>query len=346
MNNLQGLYQEKITINSNNINRIKKRLLYISIARMCCFLFTCFCIYQLLVHFQLQWLFTLLGSIAAFLTLIGWFIQLKNKEKYCIQLSLVYQNEIDCLAGKLNMFSNGNEFTSGQSFWDDLDIFKEGGLFHLFNRTSTLYGLKELANKLQYPLLNKVEILEDQIAIQVLSKQMPLVESIITTSLLHKTDFASLDTIFIWLNSANQLHKSTWIKFARYAFPMVNIGLIIYALTTGNIRFFGISFLIGLTQVGYYFKYLQENFGLLNNKQTILKQYAEILKLFSAIEVADSTVLNVYKENANQAHTAILALSKISNRIDQRLNILIITFFNPYFLYDLQNMWALENWKI
>jgi hypothetical protein len=346
MNDLQGIYQEKITTNSQTIHRIKNKLLVVSISRLCAFILIGFSIYQLLIHFQLIWLFTLMGSIIGFLALISWFIQLKNKEKYLIQLSIVYQNEIGCLNGNLNMFNNGSEFASAESFWDDLDIFQQGGLFHLINRSSTQYGLIELAKKLQNPLLNKAEIIEEQIAIQTLSKQIPLVETIITTSLLHKTDYTSLDAIFIWLNSANQLHKSAWVKFIRYAFPMMNIGLLCYALATGNISFFGISFLMGFLQIGYYFKYIQDNFGLLNNKEAILKQYAEILKLFSKIEALDSTVLHIHKENANQAYTAILALSKIASRIDQRLNILIMTFFNPYFLYDIQNMWALEDWKI
>jgi len=346
MNELKGLYQQKITANSHTIHTIKKKLLVVSISRLCAFILIGFSIYQLLIHFQLFWLFTLLGSFISFLALISWFIQLKNKEKYLIQLSIVYQNEIGCLNGNLNMFNNGSEFASAESFWDDLDIFQQGGLFHLINRSSTQYGLNELAKKLQNPLLNKAEIIEEQIAIQTLSKQIPLVETIITTSLLHKTDYTSLDAIFVWLNSANQLHKSAWVKFIRYAFPMMNIGLLCYAMVTGNISFFGISFLMGFLQIGYYFKYLQENFGLLNNKQAILKQYAAILKLFSKIEALDSTVLHIHKENANQACTAILALSKIASRIDQRLNILIMTFFNPYFLYDIQNMWALEDWKI
>ena len=346
MNDLQGIYQEKITTNSQTIHTIKNKLLVVSISRLCAFILIGFSIYQLLIHFQLIWLFTLIGSIIGFLALISRFIQLKNKEKYLIQLSIVYQNEIGCLNGNLNMFNNGSEFASAESFWDDLDIFQQGGLFHLINRSSTQYGLIELAKKLQNPLLNKAEIIEEQIAIQTLSKQIPLVETIITTSLLHKTDYTSLDAIFIWLNSANQLHKSAWVKFIRYAFPMMNIGLLCYALATGNISFFGISFLMGFLQIGYYFKYIQDNFGLLNNKEAILKQYAEILKLFSKIEVLDSTVLHIHKENANQAYTAILALSKIASRIDQRLNILIMTFFNPYFLYDIQNMWALEDWKI
>jgi len=346
MNELKGLYQQKITANSHTIHTIKNKLLVVSISRLCAFILIGFSIYQLLIHFQLFWLFTLLGSFISFLALISWFIQLKNKEKYLIQLSIVYQNEIGCLNGNLNMFNNGSEFASAESFWDDLDIFQQGGLFHLINRSSTQYGLNELAKKLQNPLLNKAEIIEEQIAIQTLSKQIPLVETIITTSLLHKTDYTSLDAIFVWLNSANQLHKSAWVKFIRYAFPMMNIGLLCYAMVTGNISFFGISFLMGFLQIGYYFKYLQENFGLLNNKQAILKQYAAILKLFSKIEALDSTVLHIHKENANQACTAILALSKIASRIDQRLNILIMTFFNPYFLYDIQNMWALEDWKI
>jgi len=346
MNELKGLYQQKITANSHTIHTIKNKLLVVSISRLCAFILIGFSIYQLLIHFHLFWLFTLLGSFISFLALISWFIQLKNKEKYLIQLSIVYQNEIGCLNGNLNMFNNGSEFASAESFWDDLDIFQQGGLFHLINRSSTQYGLNELAKKLQNPLLNKAEIIEEQIAIQTLSKQIPLVETIITTSLLHKTDYTSLDAIFVWLNSANQLHKSVWVKFIRYAFPMMNIGLLCYAMVTGNISFFGISFLMGFLQIGYYFKYLQENFGLLNNKQAILKQYAAILKLFSKIEALDSTVLHIHKENANQACTAILALSKIASRIDQRLNILIMTFFNPYFLYDIQNMWALEDWKI
>ena len=53
-----------------------------------------------------------------------------------------------------------------------------------------------------------------------------------------------------------------------------------------------------------------------------------------------------FQQTAQQAHLAIKELSKISSRIDQRLNIFLITIVNPIFLYDIQNMFALEDWKI
>ncbi len=339
-------YSKELDATFNELKHLKKRLNIASTFRLLFFLLLIFSIYHLFHSFHIGWLILLLSSIAGFLRMISWYVNLKDLEKYQSHLKYFFQNELDQINGKANLFNDGNMFDDGAGFWSDLDLFGKGSLYHSINRTVTEYGQIALANQFKNSILLKDEILEHQEAIKIYSHQFDIVQSVIATSLVNKTDYISFDPVFNWLNTKNILHASKWAKFIRFALPIFNTSLVIIAIAKGNNALLGIVFILGWIQIGMYAKYLQSDFNLVGKKESILKQYALILYQFEKINPKDSKILQGYKKSATQAHEAIKNLSRISSRIDQRLNLFLITFVNPIFLYDIQNMFALETWKI
>ncbi|MEI6086027.1 MAG: hypothetical protein WCR66_00465 [Bacteroidota bacterium] len=339
-------YSKKIAETEQELKKLKNKLVLGSSFRLFFFLLIVFSLYHLFQSFQIGWLLFFVIALIGFLGMISWYVNIKNKEKYQLQLNYFFQNELDQIKGNANSFDDGFKFDDGAGFWSDLDLFGKGSVYHCINRTVTEYGQVALANQFKNSLLNKSSILEQQEAIKIYASQMDVIESVIATSLVNKTDYVSFDPVFKWLNTENILQKSKWAKFIRFVLPLFNSILIIVALTKGNNSLLGIVFILGWIQISMYAKYLQSDFNLLGKKESILNQYAQILLQFKKINPANSTILQSYQITAQQASAAIRELSKISNRIDQRLNLFLITFVNPIFLYDIQNMFALEAWKL
>lgn len=346
MNELELYYSQKLEASEQELEKLKKRLAYGSVARLFFFALMGLAIYQLFHAFQLNWILLFIFSFAGFLGMISWYVNIKNQAQYQIQLNYLFKNELAQLNGINNLFNDGASFDDDAGFWSDLDLFGKGSLYHRINRTVTEYGESALAEQLKNNLLEKQSILDQQEAIKIYSKQMPIVESVVATALLYKTEYISFDALFNWLNTPNHLHQSKWAKFVRYALPLLNITLIVLVFVLGNNSLLAIVFVFGWVQIGFYAKYFQSDFNLLGKKENILKQYAHILNQFEKIDAGNSAILKSYQITAVQAHTAIDDLSKISSRIDQRLNLFLITIVNPIFLYDIQNMFALEAWKM
>lgn len=339
-------YTHQLAASQTILKDLKKKLTQGSIGRLLFFGLMALCVYQLFHVFQMIWLLIFLTSLVGFLGMISWFVNNKNYEKYQLQLIWLYQNELDQLKGKPNQFSDGSAYDDGAGAWSDLDIFGRGSLYQHVNRTVTQYGENALANLFKNILLEENSILTQQKAIQIYSNQMPIVESIIAHSLVNKTDYISFNPIFDWLKSPNLLHSSRWAKFVRYALPSFNLVLIALVLILGNNALLTVVLVLGWLQLAFYAKYFQADFNLLGKKENILKQYAQILAQFEKIDPSDSPLLASYQKTAQQASRAISDLSKIASRIDQRLNLFLITIVNPVFLYDIQNMFSLEAWKI
>ena len=346
MHQTELYYTGKLATTQNELISLKKKLALGSVGRLFFFGLMTLCIYQMFHAFQLYWLLIFVVSLVGFLGMISWFVNNKNNEKYHLKLIWLYQNELDQLRGKPNQFSDGSAFDDGAGAWSDLDIFGRGSLYQHVNRTVTQYGENALANQFKNTLLDEEAILTQQKAIQIYSNQMPIVESIIAHSLVNKTEYISFKPIYEWLKSPNLLHNSKWAKFIRYALPAFNLVLIGLVFILGYNALLTVVLVLGWLQLAFYAKYFQADFNLLGKKENILKQYAQILQQFEQLDPGNSPLLASYQKTAQEASKAINDLSKIASRIDQRLNLFLITIVNPIFLYDIQNMFSLETWKI
>ena len=346
MAEIEIYYTQKLEASEQVLKKIKNKLAFGSAGRLLFFALIVYSVYHLFHEFQIEWVLFFIAAVAGFLGLISWYVNTKNQEKYQLQLHYLFQNELGQLQGAINLFDDGKLFDDGAGFWSDLDLFGKGSLYHSINRTVTEYGRSALADQFKFNLLDHHSIKEQQAANKKYATQMPLVESVVATALLYKTEYESFDSLFSWLNSPNHLQQSSWAKMIRYVLPVINLILIVLVFVLGNNALLGVIFILGWSQIGFYAKYFQSDFNLLGKKESILKQYAQILNEFEKIDAGDISILQTYQRTASQAHTAIDDLSKISSRIDQRLNLFLITIVNPVFLYDIQNMFALESWKI
>ncbi len=159
MDELEIYYSQKISASEKAILKIKNKLALGSAGRLLFFLLISYAVYQLFHAFQTGWLLFLISSLAGFLGMISWYVNIKNQEKYQLALNYFYQNELGQIKGAKNLFEDGNSFDDGTGFWSDLDLFGKGSLYHSINRTVTQYGQAALANQFKNQFLDCIMIL-------------------------------------------------------------------------------------------------------------------------------------------------------------------------------------------
>ena len=158
-------YSTKIAEAEQELKKLKNKLVLGSSFRLFFFLLIVFSLYHLFQSFQIGWLLFFVVSLIGFLGMISWYVNIKNKEKYQLQLNYFFQNELNQINGQANSFDDGFKFDDGAGFWSDLDLFGKGSVYHSINRTVTEYGQTALANQFKNSLLNKSSILEQQLSL-------------------------------------------------------------------------------------------------------------------------------------------------------------------------------------
>ncbi|HTN05942.1 MutS-related protein [Agriterribacter sp.] len=290
-------------------------------------------------------LFLTLLLFALFLLLVMYAQRLKERKALIEKLLFINNNELGALNNEPNRMDDGSIFANGKDYTEDLDIFGPHSLFHLLNRCTTSHGKLYLAELLAQPLLDTAAITQRQEAVQVLSGQAGQRQLITAQGLLHAEAEGNLHSIETWLQPATSLHKKKWLQTLRWILPLYNIPCFLYYITTGEMLYIAIGVTAAWLITARYAKYIHSQHQLISKKQSILDQYAGILKSFAAVETGSSSVLQQLRQTASNAHGAIRGLAKLSSSFDQRLNLLVNIFLNSLILYDMQCILALEQWK-
>ena len=146
---MEKTYQEKITILLTEIANLKKKSDQISMFRLLLLIVLLVVVYQLFILNEIVGGFSIIGGI------LGFYYIVKFHEKIDSEIDLkettlaVIKNELTCLEGISGMYYNGQEYgRPTHNFSEDLDIFGNGTLFHLINRTKSKSGSDYLAHQL------------------------------------------------------------------------------------------------------------------------------------------------------------------------------------------------------
>lgn len=146
---MEKTYQEKITILITEIANLKKKSDQISMFRLLLIIGMLIMVYQLFKLNEIVGGFSIIGGI------LGFYYIVKFHEKIDSAIDLkettlaVIKNELTCLEGISGMYYNGQEYgRPTHNFSEDLDIFGNGTLFHLINRTKSKSGSDYLAHQL------------------------------------------------------------------------------------------------------------------------------------------------------------------------------------------------------
>lgn len=340
-----AFYEERITQYSRELQKVQDRGLLVAIARLASFVALAWSVWQWIQEGSTLYQFFILGFAVLFILFIRIALTLSDKKKLLEKLLFLNRNELGILQYQPNQFDNGQAFASHDNYSGDLDIFGPNSLYHLLNRTTTHHGRQALGRLLQQSLLGQQAIEEQQQAVKTLAPQKELRQLITAHGLLQEEKEGNLQEVASWLQWPPVLHGKKGANVLRLLVPAFNAASIGFYLFTGNYLPLLAGYFIGWCIIGAFGKQTSRQHAMLGKKQSILDQYAGILKQFSEVDNGNAALLQREQTLAAAAHQAIKKLSRLSGYFDQRSNMLVLIFLNGFFLYDLQCMWALENWK-
>lgn len=338
-------YQSAITQHKAALQRLQKRITLVALSRLLSFLAVLTFGWFWIGNKNQPALFATLLSLLAFIWLVRLAFSLRDQKALTTQILFINENEAAMLQHQPNRFSNGQQYAAHTGYVADLDIFGDGSLFQLLNRTTTSHGSDALASLLQQPPLEKKTIEEKQQAIAQLATQTELRQQITAHGLLHGEKEGNLHQIQSWLQMPPVLKDFAWVRWMRIALPVWNMAAVGYYLITDKYNIIVPGVLLSWMIIGGLATRIKRQHELLSKQQSILDQYGSILQLFSSIDAGSSTLLQQEQVVAKQAHQSIRQLARLASAFDQRLNLLVNLFLNSFFLYDVQCLWRLEEWK-
>jgi len=340
-----AFYDEKIRHYNNALIRIKPHAALVAVLRMVYFGAFAWAAFKWIATYSTGWMVTALLLAVAFAVLLRIAWRLNDRKALLEKLVFINTNELHVLQNEPNQFSDGGSFLKNDDISGDLDIFGPRSLFHLLNRTTTWHGTQQLASLLQQPLLAKDDIIQQQQAVQVLSAQKELRQLLTAHGLLNEEKDSNLHQIADWLQQPVIIRNKKWIHGLRWVVSLYSIIFLFNWLVTNNYYPLIPVVFISWVVIGFFYKRIQQQHNLLGKKQAILEQYAIILSLFSKTDAGAATLLQKEKATALEAHRSVKKFSRLSAMFDQRLNLIVMTLLNSFFMYDILCLWELESWK-
>ncbi len=341
----QQFYSKRLAEHTQRHRSLRRRAVTVSALRLAAFILFGFSAYRFFQDYQLPWLLASATLLVCFIILVKLFLDLSARKRLAEKLIFLTQNELSILEQGSNQFPDGAETTDRSIYADDLDVFGQGSLFHLLNRTTTSHGKAALAARLNYPAGNRADINAQQEAVRMLSAQPDQRQLITAYGLLQTEEKEDLRNLREWLDTENRIRGKRWLSIVRVMLPPLNLAALLYYLSENNPLFLLAGVAVSWLCTGSYAKYILAQHLLIGKKQAVLEQYASILKQFGPADPGQSTILGRLQATALAAHRQIHRLSRLSALFDQRLNLLVNLVMNSLLLYDIQCMAALEKWK-
>lgn len=316
-----------------------------------------------LVHFLLiPLLFVLLMDVSVWLSIfvalvlgvlfgfsIRQHISYQLEEKVCDYISQLNRNEIKSVEGNLKGFDGGLEFKpKDHKYASDLDVFGESSLFALINRTSTWPGRRKLADWLLDLALVDV-VINRQEAVKELTDRVDFRQKLqsfrIRTADLGNNPASVLE----WIQSENLIANPTKVLLLILVFSVISFAGIALAAMGKGYGLLTISvvcnLLIGL-RYGGLIKVVHEK---LSRASSYLDLYSLIIGHIKTQTFESKLLIEYYHCFFNGDHSAshsIKRFSKILERFDLRLNVMLSIPLNLFFFWDIWQLISLERWKV
>ena len=348
--NLKTYYQEKQNNARHESERIKKKILHISILRVAIFFLgfiaLCICYDQggTIVGG------ILLCTLIPFLLLVKVHNRLFHQKDWHETSIRHYKAELASLENDHSAFDGGKEWIdASHPFSLDLDVFGERSLFQFLNRTCTPFGKETLSRWLRQLLDKKEEIETRQQAIQELSRYNDFRETFRITGCLYKNNEMGMKELQEWTASSPVfLHKKSnqWIC---WAVPCINIILFILGmLDILPMKWFGLaffSFVIFSNKICRQAASLQDHF---DKKLEKLSTYAKLIQLADnqTMECSQLVLLKQHFQcNGKIATEALQQLAKELDRLALRNNQILYILLEGSMFWQLRQMLRIERWK-
>jgi len=342
-------YQQRATLAQQQADKYKYLANTYSFLRLSIFLLLAIAIYFAAVHDN----FTIVA--VSFIILVFCFAWLVAKQsgferemKYFQDLKQVNENEINSIFSYSNLYDNGAQYNNEKHYYtSDLDIFGNASLFQLINRSATTPGNNKLAEWLSAPA-QKQTILSRQAAVKELANKNDWKLDTQTRLLFaKKQDVNQLQRLFNYLHIALDMPGENWLgKYAKAAPYLLGL-LIVLAFFFPIAK--SIAVLVALSNLGIVGSkgmYIKKADLIAGKIGDTLTKYAIVFKQIET-QTWQSDYANQQAQVLTKNNTSgkIKELGDLINKLNYHLNIIIAVILNAFFLWDIRQIIAIENWK-
>lgn len=263
-------------------------------------------------------------------------------------ISKLNQDEIRSTKGDLKDFYGGVEFKpKDHKYASDLDIFGEASLYSLINRSITWKGRAKIAEW----LLNQSDIdivTKRQGAVKELRDLVDFRQRLQSFSVKTPDIGANPNAILEWIQEPNRISKPLKLILLISFISIISAVGIVLAISGKGFGLLTISILCSIV-IGFRLsKEVNVTHEKLTCAGTYLKMYSQIIEFIKDHQFSSSLLSEYYGCFFNGEHSAnyaIKRLSKILNRFDLRLNVMIGVPMNLLFFWDTWQLLSLERWK-
>lgn len=346
--NLEQVYKQRLENFIIAQTTKAKTIFRISNVRIALFIGMVYCLIQFFSsNFAVMaWWWAFVAAIPVFLYLVQVHQRHFDEKSILDELVKINEKELEVLKTHQSQFPDGQEFVdANHDYSSDLDLFGKGSLFAFLNRTSTSKGKQFLADLLKQPLLDLDKIQAQQKAVQVLAPKIDFRQNFMANGGITEDTPKDINYLQEWAETPTVFLDATFWKITRIVMPALALVALAYFIITLDYRPVSWLMVFNFALLGIKTQYVGKEHTAIGKRQDILKMYVSLLNLAASQDFEDSKVLQEIKQTAQDAQSAFQKLSTIIHFFDQRLNIFVGLGLNLLILYDVQCLFALENWK-
>jgi len=344
-------YSQKITEVTDRIDHTKKRIDQLSLVRIGLFLIEVLFFVLLLNSADDSWRILLqvlmLLPVLVFAYIVKKQSKLDREIEYQKDLLWVYQNEWNILNGKANGYDDGKLYESElHPYSSDLDIFGNASLYDFLNRCYTKNGRELLAKSLAEKSF-RGRIIERQEAVK--EMQTKIEDTFDFRANLHGHDVEKIEQIKIQLKFQlneqlsfirNKILKS-YVAITPYISGIIFLAAIFLNGTFWNVLTIYMIINIGVTVLQN--SKIDKVFYSFGGSSNLLNGYADAILWTENHQWTSAYIVALFQSKVPVSQE-IKALSKIIQRFDTRLNVVVGTVLNALSLWDLKCCIQLNQW--
>ncbi len=264
-------------------------------------------------------------------------------------LAGINEAELKALQHDYYHFANGQQFVPKDHYYaNDMDIFGQASLYQFTNRTVSEMGEATLAAWLLQPA-TAAEIMERQQAIKELAGKMEWLQGLQANGKENPVQLATGQRLQHWLWEPASFSTGKLWRWIRYVLPVISTAVTL--LTIFEV----------LSMPVFYVTMVVMALVALPPEKKISKLHERLSKMVDELDTLSRSIACIeaaqfesplllklqqqYRHEKLRASEQIASLKKILDRLDVRFNLVLVFPLNLLFLWDIQQVIALDEWK-
>jgi DNA mismatch repair ATPase MutS len=347
MHNRTEFYKERIGKIESELAALNNELGRISVARLILFLLL---VGSIAGAIFLSSYFSI--AIVVFLILFG--IQVKRNAKKSAEAAIVSnildlnRNELAFMMGDKSVFADGSDVdVHNHIYATDLDIFGYASLFQAIDRTGTHEGRGLVIDSLLHLPKDTNVIDKRKSALKELENEIEWRQRFSVVGKMSEETPKDMPALRAWTEQPDFFKgRELWIWYARII-SVIAFAFIVWMYYVGEfypLPFFGLIVLNSVVR-GFINRPLKEWFQSFGTRTRLFQKFADLFDLVSKKQFTSELAKEHY-DKVHEAAAAFKELSRLSNRAEQRMNGLVGPLMNGLFMYDVWNIYAIEQWRL